>query len=74
MEAKTPQLAVDPNLEAEKQQAQQNLITGLRNEAQIDTASIMARFGTSLALSGSGMAPAAAPVSPMLSFGTKAGM
>ena len=54
---KPPPLAVDPNLQAEQAQAQKTLINSLQDQAQGDTASLMARYGTQLALSGSGMAP-----------------
>lgn len=42
----------DPNLVAEQQQAQNNLISSLRTETQGDMASLMARYGTQLALAG----------------------
>jgi hypothetical protein len=56
---KQPELAVDPNLQAEQAQAQKTLIDNLQSEARGDTANLMARYGTRLALSGSGMAPIA---------------
>lgn len=55
-----PQIAVDPNLAPEQQQAQDNLIKSLQTEAAGDTANLMARYGTKLALSGTGIAPPAA--------------
>jgi hypothetical protein len=61
MEPEKPVMAVDPNLAAEQQQAQQKLVANLQTEAQIDTANVMSRFGTRLALASSGMAPMAAP-------------
>ena len=57
MSPEQPKLAVDPNLQAEQAQARKTLISGLQDQAQGDTASLMARYGTQLALSGSGMAP-----------------
>lgn len=58
MEAKQPQIAVDPNLATEQQQAQTTLINNLQTQAQLDTANLMTRYGTSLALSGTGMSTA----------------
>jgi hypothetical protein len=52
-----PQIAVDPNLAAEQEQAKNTMIDSLQSQAQIDTASLMARYGTRLALAGGGMAP-----------------
>jgi hypothetical protein len=68
MQSSQPQIAVDPNLAAEQQQAQQDQIVQLQTQAQNDTATLMARYGTHLALSGAGIstpgaaAPAAAPM------------
>jgi hypothetical protein len=56
-----PPVAVDPNLAAEQARAQKTLVDQLQVQAQGDTASLMARFGTQLALGGSGVAPLAAP-------------
>lgn len=62
MEAKKPEIVEDPNFAAQQAQAQRSLIDNLQTQAQLDTANIMARFGTKLALSGGGMGtPAAAP-------------
>jgi hypothetical protein len=47
-----PQIAPDPNLAAEQAQAQKTLIDNLQAQAQGDTASLMARYGTRLALAG----------------------
>ena len=66
-----PQIAPDPNLAAEQQQAQDSLIAGLQTQAQMDTANIMARYGTRLALSNSGTATPAAPAAP-IAFGKAA--
>jgi hypothetical protein len=68
MEAKQPQLAVDPNLGAEQQQAQNTLVSGLQTQAQMDTASLMSRYGTRLALAGGDFSPIAQPAS---TFGAK---
>jgi hypothetical protein len=56
-----PQIAVDPNLQAEQAQAQSSLVANLQNQSQGDQAALMARFGTHLALAGAGMSPLAAP-------------
>lgn len=45
----------DPTLVAEQQQAQDQLIQQLQGQAQADTASLMARYGTRLAVSGAAM-------------------
>ena len=58
---KQPDIAVDPNLAIEQQQAQKTLTDSLQVQAQGDTASLMARYGTRLALGGAGMSPLAAP-------------
>lgn len=57
-EPQAPQLAVDPNLAAEQQQAQNNLVGNLQTQASGDTASLMARYGTRLALAGTMPTPA----------------
>lgn len=57
-----PQIAVDPNLAAEQAKAQNTLVANLQNQAQMDTANIMARYGTHLALGGNGsVSPMAQP-------------
>ena len=64
MNADPPKIEADPNLAAEQARAQSTLVANLQNEAQLDTANIMARFGTRMALGGSlnaAPAPAAAP-------------
>ena len=48
----TIQQAPDPNLATEQQQAQQTQITTLQTQAEGDTAALMARYGTRLALAG----------------------
>jgi hypothetical protein len=59
MQADQPQpvVATDPNLAAEQQQAQNTLVANLQTQAQGDTASLMARYGTRLALGGATAAP-----------------
>ena len=52
-----PPPVVDPNLAAEQQQAQNTQVTALQAQAEGDTASLMARYGTRMA----GGAPLAAP-------------
>jgi hypothetical protein len=59
-----PQIAPDPALAQEQQQAQDELVKSLQTQAAGDTASIMARYGTRLALAGTGVpmpAPATMP-------------
>jgi len=52
----------DPNFAATQAQAQRSLIANLQTQAQMDTANIMARYGTKQALSAAGMTtPAPAP-------------
>jgi hypothetical protein len=66
MEAKTPEQAPpDPELEAQKARAEKVLITGLQTQAQSDTASLMARFGTKLALASGGFSPATSSPDPL---------
>lgn len=50
-----PPIPVDPNLSAEQEQAQKNLTTALQGEAAADTANLMTRYGTRLALASSGI-------------------
>lgn len=59
-----PQIAVDPNLAAEQAQAQSSLVASLQDQSQADTATLMSRYGTRLALAGSGMAPMAPVPAP----------
>ncbi|SEE52179.1 hypothetical protein [Bradyrhizobium lablabi] len=68
MESKKPQIAVDPNLAAEQGQAQNSLVNTLQSQAQIDTANLMTRYGTHLALAGAGMTPMADSASPIPTF------
>lgn len=60
-ESTKPQIATDPNLVAEQAQAQQALITNLQTQAQADTANLMTRYGTRLALGSAGMSGIATP-------------
>jgi hypothetical protein len=64
MQADQPQLATDPNLAAEQAQAKNDQVLALQGQAGSDTASLMARFGTRLAL-GSASAAAAPAAPPM---------
>lgn len=52
MQAKEVPQAVDPNLAAEQSRASNANIDVLQQQTQLDTASLMARYGTKLALSG----------------------
>jgi hypothetical protein len=68
-QAEKPQIVEDPNLAAQQAQAQRSLIANLQSQAQIDTASIMARYGTKQALSAAGMStPAPAPADSAPAF------
>jgi hypothetical protein len=57
----------DPNLVAEQQQAQTDLINGLQKQTQGDMASLMARYGTQLALAGTFNGATTSPGSPLSS-------
>jgi hypothetical protein len=52
MQQAQPQLAVDPNLAAEQQQADQLNAQQLQIQSEGDTAAIMARYGARVALGG----------------------
>lgn len=57
-----PPLPVDPNLATEQATAQNNLVASLQQQAQGDTANLMATYGTKLALAGtSSGSPLAVP-------------
>ena len=58
MQANAPQIPVDPNLAAEQARAQKTLIDSLQTQAQGDTAALMSRYGTRLALGNGMSAPA----------------
>ena len=62
MQAQQIPQQTDPNLTAEQAQAQQDQITTLQTQATGDTASIMARYGTRLALAGT--AGTSSPATP----------
>lgn len=47
-----PPLPVDPLLAQEQEQAKQDMIKSLQGQTQSDTADLMARYGTRLAMSG----------------------
>lgn len=70
MQADAPQIPVDPNLDAEQQQAQNSLVSNLQVQAQGDTAAMMSRYGARLALGSTGTAPTtpAAPAAPAVRF------
>ena len=59
-----PAPPADPNLQAEQDRAQADLVKSLQGQASGDMASLMARYGTQLALAGtaggSPLAPSAA--------------
>ena len=54
---KTPSLPVDPNLQTEQDEAQAGLTNALETQTQGDMASLMARYGTQLAISGAQASP-----------------
>lgn len=54
---KTPQLPQDASLQAENQQAQNDLVSSLQTQTQGDIASLMARYGTRLAMAGTNVSP-----------------
>jgi hypothetical protein len=61
-----PAAPVDPNLATEQAQAQNDLVNSLRKQTSGDMASLMARYGTQLALagaSGSGGSSMGSPLS-----------
>ena len=62
-----PPLPVDPNLAAEQERAKNDLNSSLGKQTQGDMASLMARYGTQLALSGaqSSGSPMATPAPSM---------
>lgn len=59
MNESTPQVTTDPNLANEQAQAQSDLIGSLQTQTQGDMASLMARYGTQLAMSGTTTSPLA---------------
>ena len=64
MQAKTIQQAPDPMLAQEQQQATAQQVAATQTQVQGDMASLMARYGTKLALSGMSPTSTAAPPSP----------
>jgi hypothetical protein len=58
--AEKPQIAEDPNFAAEQAKAQRTLIDSLQTQAQMDTANIMARYGSRVALANAGLTTVAA--------------
>lgn len=56
-----PQIVEDPSLAIERQRAEKNLLDGLQTQALGDTASLMTRYGTRLALANGGISPTATP-------------
>ena len=52
-----PPLPQDPLLATEQTQAQNSLVANLQGESQADMASLMARYGTRLAMSGTNVSP-----------------
>ncbi len=65
---KAPEIPVDPNLAIEQARAQKTLLDNLQIQAQNDTASLMARYGTRLALANSGIAPITQPAAAGIKF------
>ena len=69
-ESKAPEIPVDPNLGADKNQAQNDLIRALQKQTQGDMASLMARYGTQLAMAGTTISPmTGAAVAPTVKVG-----
>ena len=54
---KAPEIPVDPMLAQEQQQAQTSLDNQLQTQTQGDMASLMARYGTQLAIAGGTTSP-----------------
>lgn len=57
MKNSTPAIPTDPNLATEQQQAHNDLIGSLQTQTQGDMSSLMARYGTQLALAGTTVGP-----------------
>jgi hypothetical protein len=53
----TPTIPTDPNLAQEQLNAQNELVGSLQTQTQGDMASLMARYGTQLAMSGTNIPP-----------------
>lgn len=60
-----PQLPADPNLQTEQARAQNDLIGALQIQTQSDMASLMARYGTHLAMAGTDGSSGANAISPL---------
>ena len=62
MKESSPTIPIDPNLQQEQQQAQSDLVSGLQTQTQGDMSSLMARYGTQLAMAGvTGVSPMVSP-------------
>lgn len=72
-QSKTPSLSVDPALQTEQTQAAQDLSGAMQTQTQGDMASLMARYGTQLAMAGAVQLPlATAGVNTGLNPGSRA--
>ena len=54
----------DPMLQAEQEQAQANLVKGMQTQTQGDMASLMARYGSQLAMAGTVAGAYGTPMQP----------
>lgn len=61
MDPPSPQQQPDPTLIAQQQAAQREQMQALQVEAQMDTAALMARYGTAMAFSGGPGSPLLGP-------------
>jgi len=52
-----PQIKTDPALATQQEQAQKDLISSLTNKTSGDSAALMARYGTQLAMAGAQTSP-----------------
>ncbi len=68
-----PPLPPDPLLQSQQQQAQATLITGLQTQSQADMASLMARYGTRLAMAGTNVSPLTGGFGGGGAYGTPSG-
>ena len=57
-----PTIPTDPAFAAQQQQAQTDLVKALQTQTQGDMASLMARYGTQLAIGGAGTRSNAGPL------------
>ena len=67
-----PAPAPDPTLEQQKQQAQNSLVANLQKQTQGDMATLMARYGTQLAMAGTGGGATGSPLSSSFQSGPRA--